>query len=161
MVNKHYMYTKGRDSNELLQNYIFSKIYKITTDLSNIIPSNRPVSSEEAEQLAVRSKLGKKADTMTEVNPMDMISKFEENMDGKGVVGISANGQKAFFALTYYFNQKIKEGNIDHVIFSKKYAFLNDAEEIRYLLANTSANKEQTLETLYEVINNIYTDPAQ
>ena len=69
--------------------------------------AHTPVSTGKYQQIynSVDSKLK---------NPNDgNISLFEikdSNQDGKGTVGIMANGLKTFFALTQYFNQYYQKG---------------------------------------------------
>jgi hypothetical protein len=60
---------------------------------------------------AESSPKGEKATNMTMMNPLTKLLMQTSNMVGKGVIGITATGEKVFFNLSYYWNEGIRSGD--------------------------------------------------
>jgi hypothetical protein len=64
---------------------------------------------------AESSPKGEKALDMTMMNPLTKFLMQVSNMVGKGVIGITATGEKVFFNLSHYWNEGIRSGNEDWI----------------------------------------------
>jgi len=85
------------------QNANSAKISIIIKDWHNINSAHTPVNMDDAHAVTER-RLGH-ATRMTLFNPGVVPEMQVENQVGKNVIGIAANGEKAFFTLYYYFTE--------------------------------------------------------
>jgi len=91
-----------------LKNRIVSAINTITLAPQNQLIAQVPVNMDEPKAAAALSKLGKAEMHINSDNPETKFMMQVQNMVGKEVIGISAVSLKAFFALTYVYNQKVQ-----------------------------------------------------
>jgi hypothetical protein len=67
-----------------------------------------PIEMETVRDASIQSPKGNKSDRMTLLNPLTKFVMQEQNMVGKGVIGIAAVGEKVFFNVSYYWNEGIR-----------------------------------------------------
>jgi len=79
---------------------------------------------------AMQKGAEKETKVMSLMNPLTKYAMQIENMTGKDCIGISAVGEKAFFALSYYWNEGIRSGNEkweNDLKFRKEYTRLSQS----------------------------------
>ena len=106
-VNEHNTYKVSQDSSK---NKVVKSIRSVSNDLRNLLSAYSPISMDDFTDLL------KTIDSADKKSIYDGYSVFEiqeENYIGKSVVGVMANGVKAFFTLTQYFNNYFSKGNVD------------------------------------------------
>lgn len=70
-----------------------------------------PIEMETVRDASKGSPKGNKSDRMTLLNPLTKFLMQEQNMVGKGVIGITAVGEKVFFNVSHYWNEGIRNGD--------------------------------------------------
>ena len=106
-VNEHNNYKVSSDASK---NKVVKSIRSVSNNLKNLLSSYSPISMDDFTNLL------KTIDSADKKSIYDGYSVFEiqeENYIGKSVVGVMANGVKAFFTLTQYFNNYFSKGNVD------------------------------------------------
>lgn len=96
---------------EVSKNFISSHIQNTVQDLTNMTRAYSPI---EMELFRDASKLSDKGDQSSGLTLLDPFCKFimqYQNMTGKNVIGISANGEKGSFMWHYYLNDLIRHGS--------------------------------------------------
>lgn len=115
VVDKHEQYNIPEVFKErALQNANSAKIHIIINDFSNINAANTPINMKDAQKATDRRQGQTKV--MNLWNPAVSSKMQVENQTGRNVIGIAANGEKAFFTLYYYFTEsyrKLKDGLFD------------------------------------------------
>lgn len=114
------------------QNANASKISIIIKDWHNINSAHTPVNMDAARATTER-RVGH-ATRMTLFNPGVIPEMQVENQVGRNVIGIAANGEKAFFTLYYYFtelfNKLLKDPNNEdlrkYLTFEKTFTRIQD-----------------------------------
>lgn len=93
------------------KNLISSGIQKIIQNPLNMVRAYAPITMEDFRESSEDSPKGNQSIQYTLFNPMmKMLMQFQ-NMTGKNVIGISANGEKASFMWHYYLNDIIRNFN--------------------------------------------------
>lgn len=125
-INRHSLYMvieydkKGRIKGNKIKpkqilpafkNATSSKIGRIIQDIRNMASAYTPINMDEPKSAAKHSSLGEKAKRTTYQNPASTWGMTVQNMDGKDTIGITAVGEKIFFAASYYFNECVNTGN--------------------------------------------------
>lgn len=108
-----------------LKNSVSSSITNIIQSLRNMDQAYSPIEMDKVRKAATLSPKGSKADRMTLVNPLTKLLMQEQNMVGKGVIGITAVGEKVFFNVSHYFNEGIRSGDenwIKNLQFSQEFS---------------------------------------
>ena len=113
-----------------LKNKVVAGIHRVISNPRNFISASSPVDDAmiKLKTYAAQSDAGKAAKFISTDNPFSKFMMQIENMSGKNVIGIGATGQKSFFAVTYVYNQIVREsilpnGQIDvslleHLLFT-------------------------------------------
>lgn len=122
LVNSHSRSKRDVKGNAL-KNRIVSAINRITLAPQNQLIAQVPVDMGEPKKAAKASKLGRAEMHITSDNPETKFMMQVQNMVGKEVIGISAVSLKAFFGLSYFYNQKVQDvknaisnGNIQSIL---------------------------------------------
>ena len=123
-INKHSLYNpKSTRYLQEMRNSVSSKIYRLINDLKNFVSATSPVDMDAPQEAAKTSEAGKEARTLTADNPTtNSIMQFQ-NMSGREVIGIAAVGEKVFFALSNYFNEKTLD--TDNLFFDRTFRINN------------------------------------
>lgn len=104
-------YLSPQKLEKCLKNSVSSAITNIIQNLRNMDQAYSPIEMETVRDASKDSPKGNKSDTMTLVNPLTKLLMQEQNMVGKGVIGISAVGEKVFFNVSHYWNEGLISGN--------------------------------------------------
>ena len=108
IINKHNSNRQYARTEHAINNSVVSRVKQIISDPTSQILANAPVDVQilhEAINDAV--KLDPEESKINILSPHDMFSMYKQQHDasvGKADVGIAANGLKAFFALSSYYN---------------------------------------------------------
>lgn len=135
-----------------IKNSVYSKIYNVIMDVRNQISAFSPVEMDDPRAASATSKSGKEARTMHADNPTtNSIMQFQ-NMSGKEVIGIAAVGLKIFFALSNYYNEQTRLGNIDNLVFDNKFV-LDGIDIRRNMLSNINPGENTNI--IIDMISNL------
>lgn len=88
----------------IIRNKIIDSILNITKDPRNNLNLTTPVSTKTLQDISATSPLGELSKIMNPSNPASIYQMQIENGVGKSTIGVAATGVKAFYNLTYYYN---------------------------------------------------------
>lgn len=100
------------------KNSISSNIQKISRDIKNFQLAYSAITMSALRKSADTSKKGELIQNITGMNPATKAIMTKANMDGKDVIAITAVGEKIFMGLSYYYNEAVRKGDIDHLLFA-------------------------------------------
>lgn len=103
----------GKKLEAAMKNSVSSRIQTIIQNPRNMDQAYTSIDGEMARirKAAESSPKGEKATNMTMMNPLTKLLMQTSNMVGKGVIGITATGEKVFFNLSNYWNEGIRSGD--------------------------------------------------
>lgn len=104
-------YLSPQKIEKCLKNSVSSSITSIIQNLRNMDQAYSPIEMETVRDASKQSPKGNKSDRMTLLNPLTKFLMQEQNMVGKGVIGITAVGEKVFFNVNHYWNEGIRSRN--------------------------------------------------
>lgn len=117
-INRH-SNTKltGNKLESAMKNFVSSHIQEVIQSPRNMDQAYTSIDGEMSRirKAAESSPKGEKALDMTMMNPLTKFLMQVSNMVGKGVIGITATGEKVFFNLSHYWNEGIRSGNEDWI----------------------------------------------
>lgn len=93
------------------KNSASSKISRVIQDPKNANSAYTPINMDDPQAAASNSELGKEADKLTATSPSSKWIMTVQNMSGRQVIGITAVGEKIFFAACYYFNECVNSND--------------------------------------------------
>lgn len=93
------------------KNLVSSGIQKIVQNLRNMDSAYSPIKMSGIRKASENSPKGELAGNMTLMNPLTKYLMQVSNMVGKGVIGITAVGEKVFFNNSYYWNEGIRSSD--------------------------------------------------
>lgn len=94
-----------------LKNSVSSSISNIIQNLRNMDQAYSPIAMSSIRKASEQSPKGSKSERMTLMNPLTKFLMQEQNMVGKGVIGITAVGEKVFFNTSHYWNEGLITGD--------------------------------------------------
>lgn len=106
---------------EASKNFISSHIQNTVQNLRNMIGAYSPIEMEAFRAASEKSPKGEQASKMTLLNPSTKLLMQYQNITGKNVIGIAANGEKASFMWHYYINDIVQKTNIDSKFIQKLF----------------------------------------
>ncbi len=110
LLNKHSLTDLGDQQKETaLRNSVVDRTLNLLQHPRNQIALHVPISMDDLQALASKSKLGNKEKQITSDNPFTKFLMQVQNMVGKDVIGVTAVGLKVFFAASTYVNQRIED----------------------------------------------------
>lgn len=95
------------------KNSVSAKIQLIVQNLRNMDSAYSPIEMDKIRSASKRSPKGSLTSNMTLMNPTTKFVMQVQNMVGKGVIGISAVGEKVFFNVSTYWNEGIRRNDPD------------------------------------------------
>lgn len=98
---------------EANKNFISSHIQNTVQNLRNMIGAYSPIEMEAFRDASEASPKGEQSSKMTLLNPATKLLMQYQNITGKNVIGIAANGEKASFMWHYYVNDVVQELNVN------------------------------------------------
>lgn len=121
---------------EASKNFISSHIQNTIQNLRNMIGAYSPIDMEVFRSASEASPKGEQASKMTLLNPSTKLFMQYQNITGKNVIGIAANGEKASFMWHYYINDVIQKTNTDtkffQILFNQVIDNYNRTSQIPY-----------------------------
>lgn len=109
VLNQHERTTLPPNLKELAyKNFIASHIQNTVQSLENSIKAYSPIEMEVGRNSLKYSPKTKESDNLTLLSPSTKFIMQFQNLSGKKVVGIAANGEKGSFMWHYYLNDAIK-----------------------------------------------------
>lgn len=145
-----------------LQNKVVDNILKVVRSPKNQINLHMPIDIGVAQAAADNSTAGEVVKHVTADNPFVKYMMQVQNMVGKQVIGITAVSIKAFFAATYYYNDKIRQFENELIsILNDVLSIKEDPEILRQYLDDSasSTNYEEWFNARYitpKLNNTIY-----
>lgn len=148
-INLHSQtYLSPQKIEKCLKNSVSSSITNIIQNLRNMDQAYSPIEMETVRDASKGSPKGNKSDRMTLLNPLTKFLMQEQNMVGKGVIGITAVGEKVFFNVSHYWNEGIRSGNerwIKSLQFSQTFGRIQGRSKDPKGLGSLTSIKKTTL----------------
>ena len=107
-----------KTKDEILKNFISSHIQQISNALGNLDENYSPVEINSLRVPARNTEKSKLSKSLTLYNPATVNIMQNQNMTGKAVTGIAANGQKALFMWRTATLEALNKGETDMVTFN-------------------------------------------
>lgn len=104
---------------EASKNFVSSHIQNTVQNLRNMIGAYSPIEMEAFRAASEKSPKGEQASKMTLLNPSTKLLMQYQNITGKNVIGIAANGEKASFMWHYYINDILRNPTPEKVKYSQ------------------------------------------
>ena len=109
LVQKHENYEIPSYLEEkAFKNLSSANIYQIVHDIRNRDQAYSPITMEDLQHEAKKSPKGLKTKQLNMFNPLTKYIMQNQNLVGKGVIGIAANGEKDWFNLTQYYQHMLR-----------------------------------------------------
>lgn len=144
------------------KNSASSKISRVIQDVKNANSAYTPINMDDPQAAASNSALGKEADKLTATSPSSKWIMTVQNMSGRQVIGITAVGEKIFFAASYYFNECVNSN--DSGWFNKAF-FQNVIDKVQskpvldkngnQVFDKNGKPKRMTVKTMRNIIANV------
>lgn len=104
------------------KNVASANIYQVSHDIRNRDQAYTAIALEIMHEAADKSPKGNQAATLNMLNPFTKYIMQYQNLVGKNVISIAANGEKVWFNMFYYWTKILKSGkNIDRLKFSQTF----------------------------------------
>lgn len=121
------------------KNVASANIYAVSHDIRNRDQAYTAISMDLMRRAADKSPKGEQASKLNMLNPLTKYIMQYQNLVGKDVIGITANGEKFWFNLYYYWTHVLNTGT---------------PEDLRYLQFSQTLNRVQdrSKSTEYQII---------
>lgn len=104
------------------KNVASANIYQVSHDIRNRDQAYTAIALDMMHKAADKSPKGNQAATLNMLNPYTKYIMQYQNLVGKNVISIAANGEKVWFNMFYYWTKVLKSGkNIDRLKFSQTF----------------------------------------
>ena len=122
IINKHQDYVNSISPlllQKAIKNSISARVQNIVQDIRNMYDAYQPVTAD-AIHAAVDYKESR---TLIALNPITKYIMQEENMIGKNVISVAANGEKVYYTTLYYFNDQLRyhPDNLGNITFASTF----------------------------------------
>ena len=118
MLNKHFKYIiPDAVAESAYKNVASANIYAVSHDIRNRDQSYTEISMNILQRAAENSPKGEQAATLNMLNPLTKYVMQYQNIVGKNVIGVAANGEKIWFNAYYYWTKLLKEGKYEKLKF--------------------------------------------
>lgn len=105
------------------KNFISSHIQYTVQNLRNMIGAYSPIQMEALRSASLKSPKGEQASKLTLMNPATKWIMQRQNIVGKDVIGIAANGEKTSFMWHYWINNVLSKAKTDEDVKYIKFDF--------------------------------------
>lgn len=105
------------------KNFISSHIQNVVQNLRNMIGAYSPITIHDLKAIAENTPKGRQAASLTMLNPATKMVMQRQNIIGKDVIGIAANGEKVSFMWHYWINDVIKKAKTEEDLRYIKFNF--------------------------------------
>ena len=103
------------------KNVSSANIFNVVHNIRNRDQAYSQITMSDLRTAAQHSPKGNKGKTMNMLNPLVKYRMQYENVIGKKVIGIAANGEKDWFNLTYYYHDILRNGSEADKFFLKMH----------------------------------------
>ena len=118
LLNDHFTYVIPEAVAEAAyKNVASANIYEVSHDLRNRDQAYTEIAMDILQKAAKESPKGEQAATLNMLNPLTKYVMQYQNIVGKNVIGVAANGEKVWFNAYYYWTKLLKEGRTDKLQF--------------------------------------------
>jgi hypothetical protein len=122
-LNYHELYQIPKAlSEKAYKNVASANIYNVSHDIRNRDQAYTAISMGLMRKAAEQSPKGEQASKLNMLNPLTKYIMQYQNLVGKNVIGIAANGEKFWFNLYYYWTKKLKSGDTKYLSFSQNFS---------------------------------------
>lgn len=128
-INKHENYRISDNVAEsAYKNVASANIYQVSHDIRNRDQAYTAISMDIMRDAAHNSPKGNQAASLNMLNPMTKYIMQYQNLVGKNVISVAANGEKVWFNTFYYWTKVLKSGDqgaINKLKFQHTYKRIN------------------------------------
>ena len=118
LLNQHIHYVIPENVAEAAyKNVASANIYAVSHDVRNRDQGYTAISMDILKDAAGKSPKGEQAATLNMLNPLTKYVMQYQNIVGKNVISIAANGEKVWFNAYYYWTKLLKEGRSKYLQF--------------------------------------------
>lgn len=111
-IQKHENYKVSyRQREQAYKNVASANIRNVVHNIRNRDQAYSPITMRDLQKEADKSPKGAKTKQLNMMNPLTKYVMQNQNLVGKNVIGIAANGEKDWFNLTYYYHNVLRNGN--------------------------------------------------
>lgn len=151
------------------KNFISSHIQNVVQNLRNMVGAYSPIEMEDFRAASSNSPKGEQSSKMTLLNPTTKLLMQIQNITGKNVIGIAANGEKGSFMWHYYINDVLRQvSSLANVLdfqdkINSEIQNINNKSDIKYGFIDVTAYlsnqkyREQTKESYKDILNEVPT----
>lgn len=108
LLNQHSQYNLSEvEYREAIKNKIFNALWRIGSDVRNVVSATSPISMGPAQTAADNSTSGQFSKLVSNENPGARVILQYQNSIGKDGIGVYATGIKVFSILLNYYNEKV------------------------------------------------------
>ncbi len=119
-IQKHENYKVSyRQREQAYKNVASANIRNVVHNIRNRDQAYSPITIRDLQKEADKSPKGAKTKQLNMMNPLTKYVMQNQNLVGKNVIGIAANGEKDWFNLTYYYHNVLRNGNQKDKFFLK------------------------------------------
>lgn len=119
-IQKHENYKVSyRQREQAYKNVASANIRNVVHNIRNRDQAYSPITMRDLQREADKSPKGAKTKQLNMMNPLTKYVMQNQNLVGKNVIGIAANGEKDWFNLTYYYHNVLRNGNQKDKFFLK------------------------------------------
>lgn len=119
-IQKHEDYKVSyRQREQAYKNVASANIRNVVHNIRNRDQAYSPITMRDLQKEADKSPKGAKTKQLNMMNPLTKYVMQNQNLVGKNVIGIAANGEKDWFNLTYYYHNVLRNGNQKDKFFLK------------------------------------------
>lgn len=119
-IQKHENYKVSyRQREQAYKNVASANIRNVVHNIRNRDQAYSPITMRDLQKEADKSPKGAKTKQLNMMNPLTKYVMQNQNLVGKNVIGVAANGEKDWFNLTYYYHNVLRNGNQKDKFFLK------------------------------------------
>ena len=119
-IQKHENYKVSyKQREQAYKNVASANIRNVVHNIRNRDQAYSPITMRDLQKEADKSPKGAETKQLNMMNPLTKYVMQNQNLVGKNVIGIAANGEKDWFNLTYYYHNVLRNGNQKDKFFLK------------------------------------------
>lgn len=127
------------------KNVASANIYAVSHDVRNRDQSYTAITMKILQKAAEKSPKGEQAASLNMLNPLTKYIMQYQNLVGKNVISIAANGEKVWFNAYYYWTKLLKEGRPKYLQFQTTLKRVNGRSKLN---PNNLQDLEQNARTV-------------
>lgn len=132
LINSHIYYNIPENVAEsAYKNVASSNIYAVSHDIRNRDQCYTAITMKTFQKSAEKSPKGEQAATLNMLNPLTKYIMQYQNLVGKNVISIAANGEKVWFNAYYYWTKMLKEGRPHYLQFQTTLKRINGRSKMK------------------------------